>query len=407
MPLSAIDLFCGAGGFSLGLEQAGIRVKLAIDNWQPALDTHLANMPECEVVCMDILELDPASLPKVDVVVGSPPCPAFSSANRKRDPAKGMILVNRFFEIVRHLKPRCFVMENVPPVLDHIRIGGVRKLVLNSADFGVPHIRHRAFVGKYPIPTPTHASHELNRLDGSPIRKWVTVREALGIPHVIADTNANGSNYRQPREMASTVVAGGHAMGGLMAPLGTVPFAHRRDWKNRPKVPRSIDRPSYALDTNGIAMAEEPKRARTYGVDERRRVTDIDRPARTVMVGGGVGNAGGGRPPSIPVDGSLTRRQAERAGKGGRLDPVVVDPGAPAITVIGNGTSANLKPLVVAEEMGYRRLSVLECGTLMGFPDTFVWTGSKTSQYKQCGNAVCPPVSFAIAKAILEETRRR
>jgi DNA (cytosine-5)-methyltransferase 1 len=72
-PTSA-DMFSGAGGLTEGFHQAGFRVLASLDNWGPAAKTHEKNFPDTRMFQADILEFDPSQLPKVDVLIGSPPC---------------------------------------------------------------------------------------------------------------------------------------------------------------------------------------------------------------------------------------------------------------------------------------------------------------------------------------------
>lgn len=81
-PLTSADLFSGAGGLTEGFSQAGYDVLASLDNWGPAAETHRRNFPRTETFHADVLELDPLKLPKVDVLIGSPPCTEFSYSNR-------------------------------------------------------------------------------------------------------------------------------------------------------------------------------------------------------------------------------------------------------------------------------------------------------------------------------------
>ena len=85
--LTVADFFCGAGGFSEGFRQKGFDVVFALDFWQPAIITHDRNHPSCKAIKMDILELDTPEkmdhfVPDVDVIIGSPPCVSFSGSNK-------------------------------------------------------------------------------------------------------------------------------------------------------------------------------------------------------------------------------------------------------------------------------------------------------------------------------------
>lgn len=159
--LRMIDLFCGAGGLSLGFTQEGFITSLANDIQDCCVDTYAHNHPETprdHIVLGDIndvvnnLEVLLADR-KVDVVVGGPPCQGFSMANRQRlidDPRNH--LYKSYVEVVKKVNPKFFVMENVKGMLsvaeqvkeDFINIGyTVECHILNAKDYGVPQNRER------------------------------------------------------------------------------------------------------------------------------------------------------------------------------------------------------------------------------------------------------------------------
>ncbi len=157
------DLFCGAGGFSEGFRQAGFEIAFAVDNWNPAVRTFRANHPGAHVVRADVFSLSRSTLPEVDVVIGSPPCTPFSHSNgtNHADRLQGQRLVLKFFDLVRTMRPKVWVMENVPPLArwispDVAPLPIPQRQLLNAADFGVPQRRLRLFWGDYPRPVRTH-----------------------------------------------------------------------------------------------------------------------------------------------------------------------------------------------------------------------------------------------------------
>ncbi|MFB6393589.1 DNA cytosine methyltransferase [Polymorphospora lycopeni] len=165
--LRVLDLFAGAGGLSQGFQQVGFRVAGGSDIDPDACATYSRNFPGAQVICGDI------RLPEVheqvvqagrgvDVVVGGPPCQAFSQVrNHSRiidDPRNS--LYREFVKTVDEIKPPAFVMENVPgmaqmgvleQVKEDLELGGAYRViarVLDAADFGVPQTRKRlVFVG--------------------------------------------------------------------------------------------------------------------------------------------------------------------------------------------------------------------------------------------------------------------
>lgn len=156
-----VDLFCGAGGLSLGFTQEGFVTRLANDIQDCCVDTYAHNHPETprnRIVLGDIKKVvdDLESImggEEPSIVVGGPPCQGFSEANRQRlidDPRNH--LYKSFVAVVSKLQPPFFVMENVKGMLkvkdqvieDFNRIGyEVSAHVLNAKDFGVPQNRER------------------------------------------------------------------------------------------------------------------------------------------------------------------------------------------------------------------------------------------------------------------------
>ncbi len=123
-----IDLFCGCGGFTLGMQRAGFRCLAAIDSNSEAIDVFSANFPSVpHILQKDLKKFGPAKLvalvgsARIDAIVGGPPCQGFSTARQvdwanhgsrvKRD--KRRYLYREFLEYVRYFKPRVFVIENV------------------------------------------------------------------------------------------------------------------------------------------------------------------------------------------------------------------------------------------------------------------------------------------------------
>jgi len=160
--LRAADLYSGVGGWSLGLRLANLDVAASYEKWDAANLTNRLNNGHLTHKA-DIRKLEPRELPSgVEVVVGSPPCTEFSFSNRGGggDIKDGLRDIIKFLEIVDHLKPRWWVMENVPRVASIVkkelqprkRLARFRHLspgiaVFNMEDFGVPQRRRRCLIG--------------------------------------------------------------------------------------------------------------------------------------------------------------------------------------------------------------------------------------------------------------------
>lgn len=173
----AIDLFAGAGGLSLGLEQAGFDVLASVEYDPVHCAVHEFNFPRTEVLCADASSLEPGHLREaaergarrhglldwdgeIDAIVGGPPCQGFSTIGKRLIDDTRNRLVFDFFRLVSALRPRYFVMENVPGMAagGHSAILGrfiqefeavgyaTASKVLSTADFGVPQLRRRLIV---------------------------------------------------------------------------------------------------------------------------------------------------------------------------------------------------------------------------------------------------------------------
>ena len=145
-----IDLFCGAGGFSLGFKQAGFKHLFGIDNWNKAIETYNKNIGQGRLI--DIknytkqeYRYDERDYKRIDVVIGSPPCQSFSVQNSKKHLRTcDMTLTNEFFRIVDIIKPRIWILENVPQIAKFIKRGNI--YIFNAKNFGCPQARKRCFV---------------------------------------------------------------------------------------------------------------------------------------------------------------------------------------------------------------------------------------------------------------------
>jgi len=189
---SFVDLFAGAGGLSLGLMRAGFRCVLAVDNWPDAVDTYRKNLPDHEVLLEDLSHSDIDSKigrrlsDSPDWVVGGPPCKGFSTVGKRHRQDPQNRLVRDFIRVVKYLRPRRLLMENVLGLRDMQFVGWVVKsfaevgyqvspFILTAADYGIPQLRRRVFfVGDidgfwYLKPMRTHLK-----------REYVTVWDAIG-----------------------------------------------------------------------------------------------------------------------------------------------------------------------------------------------------------------------------------
>jgi len=176
----AVDLFAGAGGMTLGFEQAGFDVLASVEIDPIHCATHEFNFPLCSILCKDVALLTGSEIRKnsaigrreIDVVISGSPCQGFSLMGKRDvdDPRNSLIF--HFHRLVLELKPKFFVMENVPGITagEHKQLLNIlissfleagyqveeKYQVLNAAHYGVPQARKRLFLigckKKYELP---------------------------------------------------------------------------------------------------------------------------------------------------------------------------------------------------------------------------------------------------------------
>ncbi len=359
----AIDLFSGAGGLSLGLEQAGFSIVAAADSDPVAMETHAANIPGLTWVgdLSDptgfIEQLDRWGIVSVDLLAGGPPCQPFSRAGTAKignlvksggRPAHDhrADLWQSFFAILDRLSPAAMLFENVPDfaraqggtllvsLVDELRNRGYRVHVreLKARSYGVPQHRSRLFVVgiapgvdfNWPVPS-----------EGRP-----TVRQAIGdLPAVLPDTRDEEQSYA------------GH-------PTSTLAKAFRRGLKGkeagliRDHITRAVrpdDAEIYRHMKPGDTYLDVPEHLRRYRhdiFDDKYFRLSFEDVSRTITA-------------HIAKDGYWYIHPQQD-----------------------------------------RTLSVREAARLQTFPDGFRFAGYPTNRFKQIGNAVPPMLASAIASEI-------
>jgi DNA (cytosine-5)-methyltransferase 1 len=360
--LTAIDLFCGAGGLSEGFRQAGFKVLAGQDFDRTAGETFCATHPEAEflggpiqaVSAADLLRAARLKTGQVDVLVGGPPCQGYSVYNHQRsenDPRAG--LFREYLRIVEGIRPRWLVMENVTGITS-ISGGGivreietgmgrlgyrVRMKVLKAEEYGVPQERRRIFFiatredAPIQFPRPTH---------GPGMENLVTIWDAISdLPPLGANTDTMSElQYFTPPQN---------------------PFQERMRGKRR-------------LVANHVA----PRLAR---VNEERMLH--------IPPGGSWRDI----PIGLLPKGMLRAKRSDHTKRYGR--PRKSDLACTILTKCDVHWGAFIHPVQ------NRALSVREAARLQSFPDSFVFKGSRTDQYKQVGNAVPPLLGKQVAEALL------
>ncbi len=247
-----ISLFSGAGGLDLGFIQSNHEIVWANDNDLDAVKTYRKNIGN-HIVFNDIADIDISTLPSADVVVGGFPCQGFSIANkyRSKDDDRNKLYIY-FLKVIREIKPKYFLAENVKGLLSLEKGQAIKNIVndfqkseyrvkyklFNLANYGVPQTRQRVIIAgtrndlsttlDYTFPSSTHSNIECE------LKPWVTSSEALAfIPEPDSNncklpnqtyskyklTNRNFTGHRRtdPNKPSPTILARGNGKGGVCA----------------------------------------------------------------------------------------------------------------------------------------------------------------------------------------------
>lgn len=360
MTLTAIDLFCGAGGLSAGLEMAGFKVLAGVDLFEAAGKTFEATHPHAkfigepieEVTIEKLMEKTGLKIGELTVLAGGPPCQAYSVYNHQR----GMhdqraTLFREYLRIVKGMEPEWIVMENVMGIYS---IGGgeavraikaelmalgykVEEKVMKAEEYGVPQERRRVvFIGNRigaPIrhPVPTH---------GPGLQPFTTIEEAIGdLPAL-----ANGED------------------------LGTVEYA-------------KAAKGDFLEFVRG-----DRKTVNNHGAPKLGKI-NIER-LQYIPPGGSWRDI----PHELLPAGMKRAKRSDHTKRYGRMTWDGLS--CTVLTKCDIHWGAYIHP---AQD---RAVSVREAARLQAFPDWFEFAGSKTDQYVQVGNAVPPLLGWAIGRTI-------
>lgn len=352
MKPTVIDLFAGVGGLSLGFEMAGFEVVLA-NEFDPSIaEAYKKNRPGTKMIVEDITKLpvDETFGPYeggVTAVIGGPPCQGFSQKGSRRsinDPRN--FLFRYYFEVVKRVKPKYFVIENVPNLLtteggyfkDEIvelfsGIGyAVSCGVLCAADFGVPQDRHRTCIlGKLGATEPV----SLPKPNGIHTTVWDAISD---LSYLESGEGAEEQGYRNaPQSNYQRMLRAGSDE--LCNHIAT----------RHSKI--TLERLEMIAPECGKEMLPEEHHTKSIysGTWCRMKKDGIAKTITTRY--------------DTPSSGEFTHPYLNRA------------------------------------------ITTREAARIQSFPDTFRFYGSKSSQMKQVGNAVPPLLGKAIAERILDDMK--
>jgi DNA (cytosine-5)-methyltransferase 1 len=364
---NTVDLFAGAGGLSLGFEEAGFHPLAANDLDAAAAITFAANFPRTPFIHEPIERVSGSQLrdtagirsAELDVLLGGPPCQAFSVYNHQRgfhDERSG--LFREYLRIVDELAPKVVVMENVVGMnsLDggraidemHKQLGKlgyqVEHRILRAEEYGVPQERRRIFFigstfGRIIWPEATHGSQE--DLLTAHLRPFVTVSDAIGdLPRVQMGEGTD-------------------------------------ELRRYTRVPRTEYQIRMRAGSAGVFNHVAPQLA----------AINIER-MKHIPVGGSWRDL----PHRLLPAGMKRARRSDHTKRYGRLEPDGL-----FSTIL---TKADLHWGAYIHPDEDRTLTVRECARAQSFPDRFVFKGARVDQFRQVGNAVPPMLAHAVAWSI-------
>lgn len=242
--MDAVDLFAGWGGFTLGAERAGVRVKWAGNHSPEAVATHSRNHPDTLHECQDLRQMDWTRLPKYELLLASPACQGHSTASRpKRRPFHDAMRATAFavIDCADVTEPRAIVVENVESFVEWRLYGDWLQMLnrlgyevserrVTASHHGVPQRRRRLFlIATRPgvrVPELTAQTEEpaigpvLRRRNALPQEVWSPVETA---PAGVQLRVARGQAKHGRRFLTQHVT--GHSGVSLREPIRTITTA--------------------------------------------------------------------------------------------------------------------------------------------------------------------------------------
>lgn len=386
-----IDLFAGCGGLSEGFYREGYKNLLHLEIDEAACKTLRTRMKyygysdteiEESVMCDDITrdgllkDMDKRIHEKVDIIIGGPPCQAFSSVGRAQSP-DGMssdprnYLFENYLQVLNHYKPKMFIFENVKGLLTakpkgkkifdiivremsktYNIVTDSKKLLLNAADYGVPQIRERVIIigvrkdiTCFSIEDVYQSIPKSNSDTDENLPDYVTVGEAISdLPEL---NPGEGDNVQEiaVKEPSNDYLKKISNDSGIIYNH----VARKHNDKDRERYRILSEHKNWQLkDLQKVRPDLVHHNPKHFG--NRYTVQESDKPGKTVVA-------------HLYKDGNL---------------------------------------FIHPDSKQARTFTVREAARIQSFPDDFVFEGSRTDQFKQVGNAVPPLMAEVFAKTIRE-----
>lgn len=343
-----IDLFSGCGGLSFGFEQAGFECIVGVDFDQPALNTFSKNHPHALALNLDLSDeknidviIDSIGDKTIEVIVAGPPCQGFSLTGTRQENDKRNKLFYSVFKLAERIKPAYIVIENVPGIATLYQ-GRARKAILE----------------------------EFKMLNYTCSEKLIYAPD-YGIPQIrrrmffVGTKGAKPFEFPQKTHTPEEYVTCEEAIGDL------------------PSLEQGIGKEISNYETTAFSDYQKTMRKgskKLYNHVGTRHTDHVISVIKQVPEGGNHKDLPPGVGDSRKFNEAWTRYHSKKPSK-------TID--------TGHRNHFHYK---------WNRVpTVRENARLQSFPDTFVFVGPKTQQYKQVGNAVPPLLGYQLAKKILEQ----
>ena len=403
LDLVAADLFSGAGGLSLGFQQAGFDVAFANDINPDYAYTYTRNHPDTRFFCESVEDLSVTDVFRatglrrndIDVLIGGPPCQGFSinAPKRSQEDARNHLFRHYGRLVLEGLRPKVVLMENVPGMLS-LRNGDfikaiydlfqgagyrMRHMVLCAAHYGIPQERWRLiFIGtllkdvEITFPKPTHDAPVRANFTGGRDLTWLSaMRNCSGHPHL------EGYLPFPDREILQHPLS---PFVPVMDAIGDLPPLSIRGGSEE------MDYFTPASSSYQREMRRNSKKLYNHSAGTLSR-QNLDR-LKHIPPGGSWRDI----PFRLLPRGMKRARRSDHTRRYGRVDP--------------NGLSGTILTKCDPHWGSFfhwsqeRALTVREAARIQSFPDTYRFYGSRGSQYEQVGNAVPPLLAKVIAEHV-------
>ncbi len=348
--MKVIDLFCGVGGLSLGLEMAGFNAVLGLEKDEKIAEGYKVNFPKSRCLERDISTLSPEDYREIlgdtdiDLIAGGPPCQGFSQKGKRLNlDDERNFLFKYYIDLVDSIKPKAFLIENVPNLLSTsngyfykeiqtaLKAMGytVSSKILNAKDYGVPQSRRRAFIigirGNTEFTFPT------------PLKKLVTVEDAIG---------------------------------------------------DLPRLKSGESWDSLGYPNTAYSAFQKQIRKKSTNINNHKSTNHSDIALERLAM--------------IPENGGkeyLPKEHLTKSIYSGTWTRLRSHEQAPTITTRFDTPSSGQFTLPTQD----RCLSIREAARLQSFPDWFQFTGTKSTQMLQVGNAVPPLLAKSIGTSLYKQ----